>query len=36
LVDAQRVVIVERWVASQHLKDENAERPPIHILVVSF
>lgn len=36
LVDAQRVVIVERWVACQHLKDENAERPPIHILVVSF
>jgi len=36
LVDAQWVVIIERWVASQHFKDKNAERPPIHVLVVSF
>jgi hypothetical protein len=36
LVNAKRVVIIERRVASKHFEDENSESPPVDILVVAF
>lgn len=36
LVDSHRVVVVEGRVASEHLEHEDAEGPPVHILVVTL
>lgn len=36
LVDTDRVVIVKWGIASEHLKDEDSERPPVDVFVVAF
>ena len=36
LVDAERVVVEEGGVASEHLVDQDAKRPPVHCLVVTL
>ena len=36
LVDAERVVIIEGWVASKHLKNKDTQGPPVYVLVVAF
>ena len=36
LVNAHRVVIVERWITSKHLKNKDTKSPPVHVLVVTL
>lgn len=36
LVNSERIVVEERWKPSQHLVNQNPERPPIHRFIVSF
>ena len=36
MVDAERILIVERRVPGHHFEDENAQRPPIHALVMTL
>ena len=36
LVDAHRIIIVERWIAGEHLENEDAQRPPIDVFVVTL
>lgn len=36
LIDLNRLVSKEGWVASSHLVDENPQGPPVHSLVVAL
>jgi len=36
LVDSERIVIIERWISSEHFENKNPEGPPVNIFVMSF
>mmetsp|Transcript_4049 Transcript_4049/g.11425 ORF Transcript_4049/g.11425 Transcript_4049/m.11425 type:complete len:201 (+) Transcript_4049:576-1178(+) len=36
LVDAEGILVIEGWVACEHLEDEDAQGPPVHPLPVAL
>ena len=35
-VNLVRVLVIERWVARKHFKDEDAESPPVHSVIMTY